>query len=126
MAKKKQKKLKRYLHTYAHSSTTHNSQNVEATQMPINKRMDKESIVCVYNGLLLCFAMLSHLNHVHQFVTSWAVAHQAPLSMEFSWQEHWSGIGWVGLPYPPPEDCLNPGIEPTSHVSCIGRQVLYH
>ena len=27
--------------------------------MPINKWMEKEGIVCVYNGLLLCFAMLS-------------------------------------------------------------------
>ena len=29
--------------------------------------------------------------------TSWTVAHQAPLSMEFSRQEHWSG-----LPFPTP------------------------
>ena len=33
-------------------------------------------------------------------------AHQAPLSMEFSGQEYWSG-----LPFPSPEDLLNPGIE---------------
>ena len=51
MAKKKQKKLKRYLHTYAHSSTTHNSQNVEATQMPIDGSMDKENVVYTYNGI---------------------------------------------------------------------------
>ena len=31
------------------------------------------------------------------FVTPWAVAHQAPLSMELSRQEHWSG-----LPFPSP------------------------
>ena len=35
------------------------------------------------------------------------VAHQAPLSMEFSRQEYWSG-----LPFPPPGDLLNPGIKP--------------
>ena len=29
--------------------------------------------------------------------TQWTVAHQAPLSMEFSRQEYWSG-----LPFPPP------------------------
>ena len=29
----------------------------------------------------------------------WTVAHQAPLSMEFSRQEHWSG-----LPFPSPKD----------------------
>ena len=34
---------------------------------------------------------------------------QAPLSMGFSRQEHWSGF-----PYPLPEDLPNPGIKPTS------------
>ena len=37
------------------------------------------------------------------------IAHQAPLSMEFSRQEYWSG-----LPCPPPEDLPNSGIKPTS------------
>ena len=37
------------------------------------------------------------------------VAHQAPLSMGFSKQEHWSG-----LPCPPPGDLPNPGMEPRS------------
>ena len=31
------------------------------------------------------------------FVTSWTVAHQAPLSMEFSWQEDWGELS-----FPPP------------------------
>ena len=38
--------------------------------------------------------------------------HQAPLSMEFSGQEYWSG-----LPCPPPGDLPNPGIKPTSPAS---------
>ena len=42
-------------------------------------------------------------------VTPCTVAHQAPLSVEFSRQEHWSG-----LPFPPPEDLPDPGMEPTS------------
>ena len=42
-------------------------------------------------------------------VTPWTVACQAPLSMEFSRQEYWSG-----LPFPPPEDLPDPGIEPVS------------
>ena len=66
--------------------------------------------------------MLSPFSHVQLFVTLWAVAFQAPLSMGFSRQVYWSG-----LPYPPPGDLPNPGIEPVSlHVSCIGRWVLYH
>ena len=39
-------------------------------------------------------------------------AQQAPLSMGFSGQEHWSG-----LPFPPPGDLPHPGIEPTSPAS---------
>ena len=38
------------------------------------------------------------------FATPWTVARQAPLSMEFSRQEYWSG-----LPFPPPGDLLDPG-----------------
>ena len=40
------------------------------------------------------------------FATLWTVAHQIPLSMGFSRQEHWSG-----LPCPPPGDLPNPVIE---------------
>ena len=47
--------------------------------------------------------------HVWLFVTPWTAAHQAPLSMEFSRQETWSG-----LPFSTPEDFSNPGIKPTS------------
>ena len=42
-------------------------------------------------------------------VIPWTIAHQAPLSMEFSKQEYWSG-----LPLPPPGDLPDPGIEPGS------------
>ena len=41
--------------------------------------------------------------------TTWTVAHQAPLSMEFSRQEYYSG-----LPFPPPGDLPDPGTEPDS------------
>ena len=40
------------------------------------------------------------------------VAHQAPLSMEFSRQEYWSG-----LPFPTPGDHPDPGIESLSLAS---------
>ena len=42
-------------------------------------------------------------------MTPWTVACQAPLSMGFSGQEHWSR-----LPCPPPGDLPHPGIEPGS------------
>ena len=43
---------------------------------------------------------------VSDSATPWAVACQALLSMEFSMQEHWSG-----LPFPSPGDLPDPGIE---------------
>ena len=46
------------------------------------------------------------------FVTPWTVAHQVPLSMEFSRQEYWSR-----LPFPSPGDLPCPGIKPTSLAS---------
>ena len=49
------------------------------------------------------------LSHVQLLVTTWTVAHQAPLSMGFFRQEHWSG-----LPCPPPGDLPNLGIKPRS------------
>ena len=46
------------------------------------------------------------------------VAHQTSLSMEFSRQEHWSG-----LPFPPPGDLPYPGTEPSSPAppALVGR-----
>ena len=49
---------------------------------------------------------------VSDSVTPWTVAHQAPLSMEFSRQEYWSGV-----PFHPPGDLPDPGIEPMSLAS---------
>ena len=57
-------------------------------------------------GLLAKWVSLSS---VRVCVTPWTVAHQAPLSMWFSRQEHWSG-----LPLPPPRYLPDPGIEPRS------------
>ena len=47
----------------------------------------------------------------------WAVAYQAPLSMEFSRRKYWSG-----LPFPSPGDLSDPGIKPGS--PCVaGRRL---
>ena len=48
-------------------------------------------------------------SRVQLFVTPWTVAHQAPLSMEFSRQECWSE-----LPFPSPGDLPEPGIKSRS------------
>ena len=49
--------------------------------------------------------------------TLWTIGYQAPLSTGFLRQEYWSG-----LPFP------SPGYIPNyqTHVSCVGRQNLYH
>ena len=52
--------------------------------------------------------------------TPWTVAHQAPLSMELSRQEYWSG-----LPFPNPEDFLDPGIEPPSLASLTLADIFF-
>ena len=49
------------------------------------------------------------LSCVRLFATPWTVAYKAPLSMEFSRQEYWSG-----LPLPSPGDLPDLGIEPGS------------
>ena len=49
------------------------------------------------------------------FVTPWVAARQGPLSMGFPRQEYWSG-----LPFLPPGDLPNPGIQPSSS-ALIGR-----
>ena len=41
--------------------------------------------------------LLSHFSRVRLCATPWTAAHQAPLSLGFSRQEHWSG-----LPFPSP------------------------
>ena len=49
------------------------------------------------------------LSFVQLFATSWTIAHQAPLSLGFSRQEYWNL-----MPFPPPGNLPNRGIESTS------------
>ena len=58
-------------------------------------------VVCV------CVHTCTHMHSfTSDFVTSWTAAHQAPLLMEFSKQEHWSR-----LPFPSPWDLPDLRIE---------------
>ena len=41
------------MHPNIHRSTIYNSQDMEATLMPIDRWMDKEEVVHIYNGILL-------------------------------------------------------------------------
>ena len=50
-----------------------------------------------YFTSVLLLLLLSCFSHVWLCATPWMAAHQAPLSLGFSQQEHWSG-----LPFPSP------------------------
>ena len=63
-----------------------------------HKNINIATTTMLYAQLLSC---------VQLFATLWTVAHQAPLSMEFPRQACLSG-----LPFPPPSDLPNLGIEP--------------
>ena len=57
-----------------------------------------------------CLLVWGQCSTMSGSVTPWTL--QAPLSMEFSRQEYWSG-----LPFPTPGDLPDPGIEPVSLMS---------
>ena len=61
--------------------------------------------------IALTFDEVKLLSCVRLFAAPWTIAFQAPLSMEFSRQEYWSG-----LPFLSPGGLPNPGIEPGSPV----------
>ena len=66
-----------------------------------------------FNSWRILFLCAQSQSHVwHDSVTAWTVVRQASLSMEFSRQEHWSG-----LPFPTPGHLPDPGVEPVSLAS---------
>ena len=62
--------------------------------------------------ICVCVCVWDTFSRVWLFMSPLTVAHQAPLSMEFSRQEYWSG-----LPFPTPGDLPDPETEPTSLMS---------
>ena len=71
--------------------------------------------MCVYIHMCVCVCVCVYVNEsaslsvLFNSVTPWTGAHQAPLSMGFFRQEHWSG-----LPFPSSGDLPNSGIKPGS------------
>ena len=84
---------------------------------------DREAWIAAVHGVTKSWTRLSNwteltgiikispLRGMQTFVWKKTVALQAPLSMEFSRQEYWSG-----LLFPSPGDLFNPGIEPGSPI----------
>ena len=69
----------------------------------------------ITSRIIMCVCVLRHFSHVQLFTAPWTVAHQAPLSMEFSRQEYWSG-----LLFPSPGNLPDPGRN-QNQVSCIAN-----
>ena len=67
--------------------------------------------VCVWICVRPWAYVLTHFSHVHLFATLWAIVHSAPLSVQFSGQNYWSGLPC------PSGDLPHPGLEPTSLTS---------
>ena len=64
----------------------------------------------VEEAVCICVCELSCSVVSDAFVSPWTIARQAPLSMEFSRQESWSG-----LPFPPPGDPPDPSFPFSPH-----------
>ena len=97
------------LYTNDWSSIICSSQKLKITKMFLNNWMTKHIMVHLHHGII-GWLLVSYLpSCVQLFVTLWAVAHQAPLSMRFPRQEYWSGLA-----FPSPGYLPDPGIEPAS------------
>ena len=94
------------IHINIHTHSCHTFQNIVRFAQHISKHTS-----CIRLKNVLC-AMLSHFSCVWLFAHPWIIAHQAPLSTWFFWQECWNG-----LPCPPLGDLPDPGIKPTLPVS---------
>ena len=69
----------------------------------------KKKIIYIYIYMFVCMYVCACVLSCSVFVTPWAVACQASLSMELSKQEYWSGLHFL-----------------LQGVSYIGRWILYH
>ena len=57
----------RHMHPHVHCNTIHNSQDMETTQMSIDRWLDSEEVVYIHNGILL-----SHKkNDIMPFAATW-------------------------------------------------------
>ena len=79
---------------------------LSATYLPLIYLTNKPThLICIPRSPHIFLLLFTHS------WTPWTVARQAPLSMGFSRQEHWSG-----LPFPSPGDLPDSGIQPASPI----------
>ena len=69
--KKPKTNLKEYMQPYVHCSIIYKSQNLEATQVLINKQVDKKVVICIYTHTnishIYIHIIYMHINiyHIH-------------------------------------------------------------
>ena len=70
--------------------------SLQGTYAPLSLLIKPLSSCLLGSGLLRrkCYAMLSHFSRVRLCATPEMAAHQAPPSLGFSRQEHWSGLSF--------------------------------
>ena len=82
------------MHLYVHCSIIYNSQDVETTQMSINRGMDCEDKVHIYNGILLSHrkgqnnAICSNMDGTRNSHTKWSKSEregQMPYEITYMW-----------------------------------------
>ena len=90
------------------------TRTAEVNKTTLQRFVLKWEFIHLFNQCLLSEVLCSPslFSCVQLFAILWIVACQVPLSMGFSRQEYWSG-----LPFPPPGDLPDPGIEPLSLAS---------
>ena len=78
--------------------TLESSKELKITRARLNEERSCCCVVRKHGSILSCLLLLlSHFSHGRLCATPWTAAHQAPPSLGFSRQEHWSG-----LPFPSP------------------------
>ena len=91
---KDENNLKRYMHPNVQSSTVYNSQNMEATEMSMERGMDKEDVIHLYNGTLLSHkkewhnAICSNMDEPTDYNTKWSKSYresQMSYDLNYMW-----------------------------------------
>ena len=104
------KNLKKH-HVWNHSN--HSNLGIPCNFLTCGQLLNLSYVALALNILYVCVCVRERESVSHSvmsnFVTLWTVVCQAPLSMEFSRQEYWSG-----QPFPSPGDLPHPGIKPRS------------
>ena len=95
---------KRDMYHNVHCSTIYNSQDMEATQVSINRWMDKEDVAHIYNGILLShkkkrnWVICSEVNGPRVCHTEWSKSErekQIPYANTYVWNLKKKWFWWT-------------------------------